>query len=68
MSGREALAAASIRVTRGNPTAEEVAALAALLCGLGAAAAPGARPPAPRPRPVRHPAPAAFTPPGAWAC
>lgn len=64
-----ALAMASIRISRGNPTAEETAALAVLLAARfrrlhearqSEPPAPGTRklPPAPCPR---------FRPPGAWA-
>ncbi|MFJ2821697.1 acyl-CoA carboxylase subunit epsilon [Streptomyces toxytricini] len=68
--GSTALAAASIRITRGNPTAEEVAAVAVLLTArlrlAAEQAAAGQEESAvvfrlPRRRPP------VFAPPGAWA-
>jgi len=61
------LALASVRVTRGTPTAEEVAALAVFLA---ARLRPAGEPPADDtplvPTAWQHPA-SGFRPPGAWA-
>ncbi|MFD0342976.1 acyl-CoA carboxylase epsilon subunit [Streptomyces sp. NPDC127117] len=71
-----ALASASVRVSRGNPTAEEVAALAVLLTARIRLASEArenetreqGRGSAVVPvRALRHRGPAPFTPPGAWA-
>ncbi|MFE7777937.1 acyl-CoA carboxylase subunit epsilon [Streptomyces sp. NPDC057445] len=60
-----ALSLASIRITRGNPTAEEVAALAVLLTArLRPAPPPG---PSTRKLHARRPGPAPYTPPTSWA-
>ncbi|MFD7618101.1 acyl-CoA carboxylase epsilon subunit [Streptomyces sp. NPDC059802] len=76
-----ALTSASVRVSKGNPTAEEVAALAVLLTAR-LRSANGAREheagengvreqertsSVVRVRALRHRGPAPFTPPGAWA-
>jgi hypothetical protein len=71
-----ALTSASVRVAKGNPTAEEVAALAVLLTArirlANEARENGTRDQgrgsATAPvRALRHRGPAPFTPPGAWA-
>ncbi|MEU6557735.1 acyl-CoA carboxylase subunit epsilon [Streptomyces sp. NPDC046915] len=61
------LAAAGLRVTRGTPTAEEVAALTVLLVTrLSGGAEEPAEEATPTPTVWRHPG-ARFRPPGAWA-
>lgn len=66
---RTALALASLRITRGNPTAEEVAAIAALLMArlrlLDGAQAEQESTAKVHKLPVRRPS--AFVAPGAWA-
>ncbi len=66
---RAGLALASVRVTRGNPTAEEVAAVAALLAArlrpVCEEAPSEVAPPSPLARGARRPRP--FAAPGAWA-
>ncbi|MDX3804261.1 acyl-CoA carboxylase epsilon subunit [Streptomyces sp. AK04-3B] len=69
----QALAQASLRILRGNPTLEEVAALAAALAVRARTASAGRRPhtpagPAGRTAPTRGRRPAeGFRAPGAWA-
>ncbi|SFY42029.1 hypothetical protein OH786_36980 (plasmid) [Streptomyces atratus] len=69
-----ALTSASVRVAKGSPTAEEVAALAVLLTARLRLANEARENEArerdssvPQVRALRHRRPAPFTPPGAWA-